>query len=176
MAPEIETLRAKLERSGLRLPALSETIQHLTLKFLGETEPELVPKVVEVMQRVAEQVAPFDVQLRGLGAFPSRHNPSILWIGLRDEQTPRLLAEGLTAGLEPLGFQREARGYNPHITLLRLKSQPPRIITELLASEVITDFGGCRVEHIELYRSELLPEGPRYTVLRTVPLGGVSGN
>ena len=54
---------------------------HLTLRFIGEVADEIVPALCE---RLAPPiaVAPFEVEWRGLGMFPSARQPRALWLGV----------------------------------------------------------------------------------------------
>ncbi|MHB9025682.1 MAG: RNA 2',3'-cyclic phosphodiesterase [Armatimonadota bacterium] len=150
---------------------------HLTLKFLGEVPEERIPAVAEVLHAVARRHAPFALTLAGAGGFPNLRRPRVLWVGVTDGavelgELARELAEGLAA----LGFPREQRPFSPHLTLGRVKA-PAGLDALRRRVEAHADdlFGTTRVAGIALFRSELSPQGARYTVLRTAsftPAGG----
>src|SRR5438093_11918407 len=54
---------------------------HLTLVFLGDVEDARVASVVDAVGRDID-APPFDVVFEGLGAFPPRGAPRVLWIGV----------------------------------------------------------------------------------------------
>lgn len=148
---------------------------HLSLKFLGEIEPDLADLIAEAMAEAAQAVPPFEMRLVGLGAFPPRGAPRVLWAGI-EEPTGRLLdlQRRVEAALEALDFEREARGFSAHVTLGRVKD-PQRGPRSFHVSEEQSraEFGLQRVEEIVLFQSELSPAGPTYTPLRRCCLGQV---
>lgn len=92
---------------------------HLTIKFLGEVKPELVPAVTQAMDEGAGTVRPFQLQLGRWGYF-SRGEKKILWVGLQGE-TDRLLElfRNVDLALAKRGFPKETRPLKAHITMAR---------------------------------------------------------
>ena len=43
---------------------------HLTLKFLGDTEPDQVAPLVEAIAGVTQGIMPFPISVTGAGAYP----------------------------------------------------------------------------------------------------------
>ncbi|MHC4340963.1 MAG: RNA 2',3'-cyclic phosphodiesterase [Planctomycetota bacterium] len=140
---------------------------HLTVRFLGDIrEPDRIAAAVEP---VALAHAPFDLHLRGLGAFPDRRKAHVVWV--------RLAAGGLEAGtlaagvenaLLPLGFDRERRPYTAHITLGRFRSAK-RLHRDILDPD--RDFGTARADRLVLYQSTLDPQGAVHSHLKVMSLG-----
>jgi 2'-5' RNA ligase len=149
---------------------------HLTLKFLGEVEDAALDAVADAIGSVAAGHAPVPLVLAGLGAFPQPRTARVVWIGVGGgaEGLAELHAE-LEAGLERLGFQRDARPFTSHLTLGRVRGPGRR---EQLAAAVTSmapePLGEMLLDRIDLMRSELRPEGARYSVLRTFPLEGAA--
>ncbi len=71
-----------------------------------------------------------------------------------------------------LASPRENRPFVPHLTLARVKARPPESLRPLLSRHAKTEFGTATIDQVELIRSELGPEGAKYTVLTSAPLGG----
>lgn len=96
---------------------------HLTLKFLGEVSETELPDVCRVVREAAAEIEPFEVTLRGAGAFPAVETPRTLWIGIREGAEELRALQGAidTALHQELGFPHEKRGYRPHLTIGRLK-------------------------------------------------------
>jgi RNA 2',3'-cyclic 3'-phosphodiesterase len=138
---------------------------HVTLKFLGETDPQKVPDIRAALApiRFAEPVA---MDFRVLGFFPNEFKPRVLWCGV--QATPNLaeLATVVEQALEPLGFERETRTFSPHLTLARLA---PGDALENLARAADSlksyDFGAARESEFHLFESGLKPSGAQYTKL-----------
>src|SRR2546426_10127595 len=93
----MKALAKEMRRTGAPLKIVDLARVHLTLKFLGETEEELVPKIVELMRASVAGIRPFMVRLVGTGAFPNLHRMNVLWGGMEGaaplvEGPPRLQA------------------------------------------------------------------------------------
>jgi 2'-5' RNA ligase len=149
---------------------------HLTLKFLGEVGDTVLGPVADVIGSVVAGHRPFRLECAGLGAFPQPRTARVVWVGIREgaEELTRLHAR-LDAALEPLGFRREQRPFTSHLTLGRVRG-PGRL--EQLATAVTSmpaePLGEMLLDRIDLMRSELRPEGARYSVLREFPLEGAA--
>jgi len=161
---------APLRRAELPVRLTREPALHLTLRFLGEVEPAALEDLERAIAAAVAIVTPFTLRLGGTGAFPSLSRPRVLWVGV--EAAPELLAlhAALERRLEPLGIAREPGPFRPHLTLGRVRRGAAlRGIATLL--EEIHFAASLRVTEVELMRSHLTPEGSRYELLRTFPLG-----
>jgi 2'-5' RNA ligase len=142
--------------------------QHLTLKFLGSTPAELLPKLVGVLEGTAARHAPASVSLSLIGAFPSRRRARVLWMGLEDPaDVLRELAADLDSSLRILGYEPEKRAYTPHLTLARFKSPISVPESTPIDGHAMSSFV---VDHLTLWRSRLHPSGARYEVVETFEL------
>jgi len=147
---------------------------HLTLKFLGEVAREQIPAIAQVVRRAAAAVAPFTVRLVGLGAFPQRSNPRVVWVSVSEGTAElRALWRQIDGGLAELGFAADQRRFTPHLTIARARSglnsaelQP--VFRRLQAR----DWGAYTVTTVNIMQSQLQPNGPIYTVLERIPLQG----
>lgn len=152
--------------SGLR-PQKAETI-HLTIRFLGEIHD--ADRVAEALAPVAAAHAPFDLELRGLGAFPNPRRAQVLWVRVAEGQMQAgALAAGVENALLPLGFERERRVFKGHVTLGRFRT-PRRLAPEELSET--RSFGRARADRLILFRSVLTPEGAVHTPLHELSLRG----
>lgn len=145
---------------------------HVTLKFLGDTDEELVDKIHASMAASVSGLEPFTIKLVGLGAFPSLSNIRVVWVGIEDGKPLGRIAEGLDLSLKDLGFERDKKGFVPHLTLARTRS--PRNmanVQELVRVNAATDCGEYPVSRIVLKKSVLGPQGPTYSVVREQVLG-----
>lgn len=141
---------------------------HLTLQFLGDDAD--IEAVVGALDRFA--VPGGRVRLGGAGAFPSARRGRVLWIGLAEGgDVVANLARGVALRLAPLGYEPDARLFQPHLTIVRCpRSTDLRAPIAALASE---SFGPAwRVEALTVYESRLRPEGANYVARTTVPLPG----
>lgn len=144
---------------------------HATLKFLGDTDVGLLPEIVLTIEGVLGDFGKPIVRYAGLGCFPDRREPRVIWIGMADTGASLLsLQEAVERALVPLGFPREKRVFQPHITLGRVKSR--RGIGRLLDRMESTIFESqpVSIPDVVLMRSELKPAGSVYTPQRVFSL------
>ena len=144
---------------------------HVTLSFLGGTDPARVPELTAALSAVASRHAPLELRFTGAGAFGGRR-PRVLWAGIQGEVAAlAALQRDVAAALAPLGFPPEERPFSAHITLARAREHrgEPGFddCARALASE---DFGTSRVETVVLYRSDPGQRGAVYTPVATFPL------
>lgn len=145
---------------------------HLTLRFLGETSLVVLPALSTALDTVAGQHAAFDLQLAGLGCFPNCKRPRVIWAGVDTTPDPRAgvlatLKAEIDAALVPLGWEAETKPFHPHLTLGRVKDAAAVSSIQWQANIAPVRFA---VTAIHLIESQLLPEGPRYTVRHTTHL------
>ena len=148
---------------------------HLTLKFLGNIPSDRVAPLLDCLKPVAASHASFLLELEGLGTFPNRHKPRVLWAGVDgDLDALSLLQQDAEEAITALGHPPEERPFRPHITLGR----PRRSVSDGDRSRIGSVVSGLTspasvrwaVESVEVMRSELHPSGARYSVLGSVAL------
>jgi 2'-5' RNA ligase len=166
LAQEVDALRP--HASGVAWVAAENL--HVTVKFLGGVEEARLTDAAAALKRAAT-VPVFEVEIRGLGAFPNASRPRVLWAGAPGSPAFTRLAEGVDQALVALGFAPEGRGFTPHITLGRVR-EPRRdvALTEAIEAAAARSFGALQVERVSLMRSDLSPRGARHTELSAVPL------
>jgi 2'-5' RNA ligase len=149
---------------------------HVTLKFLGRVDAARLPEIESALAGAVAPTAPFDLTVRGLGAFPTPTRARVIWAGAAAAtDAAGQLATSVDEVLAGLGFVRETRAFAPHVTLGRVR-EPRRdaALAGALAAGERREFGRVVVERVSLMRSELSPRGARYTELRALTLAGVS--
>lgn len=146
---------------------------HVTLKFLGENDPVVVPLLEAALQRLVRPLFPFEVSCQRIGAFPEPTNPRILWAGLdaKGAEVMSLLQLSIEQDIASLGFPPDQREFKPHVTLGRVKSRTAADMSGLVEELGSFDFGSSYIKDIALYESKLTPDGARYTVLNRFSLG-----
>jgi RNA 2',3'-cyclic 3'-phosphodiesterase len=151
---------------------------HITLQFLGETKK--LDEIKLALQQVKS--TPVDLSFRNAGFFPSPKSPRVFWVGIEADDCLSELAKSIGQVLHPLGFQRDAGPFKPHLTLARAGSGRPRSVPgegpapalQHVRSRLETlgqlDFGTMTAHEFYLYESKLSPSGARYTKLSHYPL------
>jgi RNA 2',3'-cyclic 3'-phosphodiesterase len=144
---------------------------HLTLKFFGSISQQQVLEVSAAASRTVEGFEPFQLRIEGAGAFPERGPARVLWIGINDS-TGQLAAlqRKIDDECEREGFEREARAFNPHLTVGRLRS--PRGARALADKHKQIRFESADIEvnRLVVFRSQLGPKGSRYSIISEHPL------
>lgn len=145
---------------------------HVTLKFLGSIRGNELDGIAKSLTEALSGVEPFDVEIGGVGAFPSVGRPRTVWVGSTSGQKEfSELAGRVDEALEKVGFTRENKPFAAHITIGRLKDD--RGAGELAAAlrdSQVGRIGTIRVTSIALMKSELRRDGPIYTMLSEIPL------
>ena len=140
---------------------------HVTLRFVGEVA-EQQANALRATISGALDFKPFAVTWNRLGTFPSGRSPRVVWIGASDgADALSALAQLVNERLSPLIGAGDARPFTPHLTVGRIKDpghavEWARIIDETSAGSTVS-----RVDHVTLYQSRTLPQGPAYDPLST---------
>lgn len=159
----------------LRLRTVEGPNIHITLKFLGDTASDLVPRIEGVVEKLCEPLFPFEIECQGVGAFPELARPRIIWAGLdpKGAEVLGLLQKALERDLGELGVPLDDRHFYPHITLARVRSRRSPNFEEVLKAYERVTFGKSYIRDLILFESHLHREGARYEVIRRFPLGGI---
>jgi len=149
---------------------------HLTLHFLGEVASDRVDTLSPLIAQEAAGTARFELQVRGMGAYPSMARPQILWAGITGDEVGRLmdLQGRLGRALSLAGFPIEDRPYAPHLTLGRLRRPAAGKERGALArwqqAWSARELSRFVAHEVSLMRSELSSGPPQYTRLEAFPL------
>jgi 2'-5' RNA ligase len=92
---------------------------HVTLRFLGEVGPEMAARIGKSLESVREPA--FRVGFAGVGRFPPRRSPRVLWAGLEPEEPPLRLHDEIESRLREIGVAGNGKKFSPHLTLARLR-------------------------------------------------------
>lgn len=161
----VERWRARSDLAGLRWSDPANW--HLTLAFIGPTDPASVEPLTQALAEVAGGHAPMRLATGGLGAFPSRGRARVGWYGVGDpdRRLAALAREVAPAvGLDPL-----AGRFRAHVTLARAHDTPVDLRRWV---EEPSPGGELAVDRLDLMRSHLGRGPAHYEVLATVPLEG----
>lgn len=160
-----------LGESGLRWTPPENL--HLTLLFLGDVSESAQPELRGALDRAVRGFEALDLRLGGLGAFPPRGRPRVLFVDLLEGIAEvRRLHEALRRELPP-ELRPSERRLHPHLTVARPKGRLSAGDRERLSEAMSAPRWEFRCEGVDLVRSELSPSGATYHRLRRAPLGGV---
>jgi len=147
---------------------------HLTVRFLGNTEENMVDALTEDVRSAVATCPPFSLSFRGIGLFPSPRRPRVISVLI--PAPPRELEElyrKVEAAAIAHGFPPESRAFRPHLTFARLKknTRALRGIEERLANR---SFGEAWVREVIVFESVLRRSGAVYHARARLPLDGGS--
>jgi RNA 2',3'-cyclic 3'-phosphodiesterase len=135
---------------------------HVTLKFIGHVDPAKVEAIIAALATVRSN-APVEMQIRGVGFFPHKRQPRVLWCGIEASANLAPLAAEIERTLEPLGIPREERKFTPHLTLARLKDSHGVDNFVRAAEEMKSHvFGSARASEFHVFESMTKPSGAEY--------------
>lgn len=166
-----EPLRASLEKLQQRLHANLGGIRlvrpeaiHLTLRFLGPTRQDQLQALDAPLAAAARACPALEARIGGIGTFPERGRPHVLWVGVELEPAALELQRACEQAARDAGFAPEERPFRAHLTLGRWRDHATR--PELPE----TDLGPTCLDSLVLFRSEQAKDGMVYTSLARFPL------
>lgn len=147
---------------------------HLTLKFLGEVEEKQLPELKKNLSRAGDSSPAFNLSAGGIGFFPNRMRPRVIWMGIKGElDKAAFLGDRVDAYLSTIGFEPE-KEHRFHLTLGRVRSEAGlkdmlNILDKMPHKDKLRSF---KIEHFHLMKSTLSAAGPNYTILETFTING----
>jgi 2'-5' RNA ligase len=149
---------------------------HLTLRFLGHIERTIVNELTARLRKAGAALRALDLNCAGLGLFPERGRPRVLWAGVNDATSSglRRTFKGIADTTKGVGHEEAEKEFTGHITLARCKdvgrTEADRL-KELVGQYSQHAFGSWRAVEILVMQSALSPKGAQYSVLERIPLG-----
>ncbi len=157
----------ELQQLGVKASWKSPENFHLTLDFLGELSPSNVPVIVEALVRGAEESKPFNLNVGGLGAFPSLARPRVLWTGMSGSITElNILQSNIHQELLKSGFTLENRDFKSHITMASRPELPEIDFSSVMEKQ----FGEFLVSDFALIESKEIRGKRIYTAIKEIKL------
>lgn len=149
---------------------------HMTLVFIGEQPPPLVPEVALAMADAGAANPGFTLHPAGLGSFGSRASLSVVWAAVADDPSGALtrLRGALTDALRGKEIPFDQAAFRAHVTLGRVRrdasSAGMQAMRAALRDAPRWGEGEASVTEIVLFRSDLRPMGAVYTALERASL------
>ncbi len=172
----VQSFKEKISKNAVKWIKIENI--HLTLKFLGDTPLEKIPKIKQELATLSNNIHPFSLTIENLGVFPGFSKPRVVWIGCMEENPQEMnlvnLHKEVEAGMSKIGFAPDNKQFNPHLTLVRLSNNasPAEVkqVSEVVKLASIKSPGRFQVDSIHLYQSDLNPQGAKYSRLFTCKL------
>ncbi|MBM9536154.1 RNA 2',3'-cyclic phosphodiesterase [Desulfobulbus alkaliphilus] len=135
---------------------------HLTLCFIGEVSGSVFLDIREALDEIRAES--FALRFKGVGFFPPRGQPRVVWAGVEKNEALITLQRKITTRLTQLGVALENRKFTPHLTLARLNQTPPSRVGRYLQEHALFALPEFLVEEFILYSSVLGRKGASHTV------------
>jgi 2'-5' RNA ligase len=146
---------------------------HLTLRFCGEMSRETADRLGQSIAPGAPH-SPFSIRIGGLGTFPPRGSPRVLFLSVREAGPLVPLAKWVEERVVAAGLPRETRPFHPHLTLGRFRPGAPVLSRGIPGASADEDLGTLSVDRIIMFESHLGAGKPRYEALKILPLLGAT--
>ncbi len=148
---------------------------HLTLKFLGNIPEERIVDITHAIAKASSLTFPFNLELKGLGAFPNLKSPRVIWVGIGGEiPSVSNLQRQVDQSLVPLSHSPEKREFSPHLTLGRVRDKATHKERSELGRAIeslrIPRSSSFVVDRINLVQSTLTKNGAICNQIATVVL------
>lgn len=156
-----------LRRADADVKWVEEENLHLSLKFLGDLDPEPLAALKGLLSVEALRWPRLRLTYEGIGVFPDHGDPRVIWAGCSgDLERLAALAGAVERAAEQVGVPRERHPFVAHLTIGRVRSN--RNVKRLKASidnQRRVPLGQDEVAGFVLYQSNLSNKGPTYTPL-----------
>lgn len=163
--PIPQTIRVLLHAMGRSIhgcrPVPEEQI-HITLRFIGEVDGTVFTDIREILSTVS--IPPFSIRVKGVGHFPPRGKPRVIWAGIDRNEPLISLKRKVDMKLASCGIPADGRKFSPHITLARINSSSLDRITAFLSGNAMLEFDDFVSDEFHLYSSTLSHKGAIHTL------------
>ena len=130
---------------------------HLTLRFIGEVDGTLFQQIADSLAEI--KTDPLTLKIEGLGYFPPRRTPRVLWVGLENNDGLLQLRNRIETALVRLGLEPEGRKFSPHITIARFKKPSLNRVMAFMDTNNPFELPPFPVKEFHLYSSKLTARG-----------------
>ena len=141
---------------------------HLTLRFVGDVDGATFQDIREQLRELS--APPISLSISGVGHFPPRGQPRVLWAGVEPSGELIILRNKVNRILKLCDISPEQRKFHPHITLARLKNSSPHRVARFLAQNSLLRTPLLTVRQLTLFSSILSPKGAVHTIEEEYPL------
>lgn len=169
--PAVRTLQDELRGSCAAqaggIAPVPESNLHVTLRYLGAVNGQDVPAMRDRVQPLVEPCPAFSLVLRGVGRFSRA-----LWVSVDAPPDLYQLARNIDSALMEAGFPGDPKPFLPHVTVARLGRGVSVAASEWEDRHTGRGFGEWLADTVHLYRSDVGPQGSRYTPVASFALRG----
>jgi 2'-5' RNA ligase len=144
---------------------------HITLKFIGEIPVKKYQEIQNILSQHNFNTGPLDLEVKGCGKFGKGNSLNILWVGINNNKKLEEIYNTIENLLDKAGIAKENRRFKPHITVGRnKKSYNFKSIFKIIEEKRFDFVSNFMVSHFQIFKSELTPDGPIYTIMKELSL------
>ncbi|MCR5026948.1 MAG: RNA 2',3'-cyclic phosphodiesterase [Methanobrevibacter sp.] len=162
LKPKINKIMREFKQIDANIKFVDLQNLHFTLKFFGDIDTEGIDLISEKIENVVKDFKPFNIKIKGCGAFPNKNRIKVIWVGLDEDEILKDLHDRLDKEFNSIGFDLDRR-FSSHLTIGRMKSAKGKDkVKNTLEKYENVDIGSMEVTDIVFKKSTLTPRGPIY--------------
>ena len=170
LKPKINKVIKQFKQIDAKIKYVELLNLHLTLKFFGEIDTDGLKLLEEKIESAVSEFDPFNIKVKGCGAFPNNNRIKVIWIGIDEDAVIRQLHDRLDEEFVKLGFDKDKK-FSTHLTIGRMKSAKNKNQVKSKIEEFAdVEIGEMEVGKIVLKKSTLTPSGPIYEDIKVFEL------
>jgi len=147
---------------------------HLTLIFLGDTEEEKLNDIKVAINSMTALFTQFQLVIKSAGGFKDLENPTVIWLGIEQNQTLEEIKKVLDDNLNRKGISLDSKKFRPHLTIGRTKLIKDKLnLKNIVGNLQGKEISSQQVDNIILYESTLTQNGPVYRAIHVSPLKSI---
>lgn len=150
------------DRMNLGLRPVDKEKLHITFQFFHDIDQKDIAELKQQMDQIS--MAPFELEIKGIGAFPSEDYIRVIWAGAESEKMQQLNNVISNHDVE----DDNGNSFKPHVTLLRVEDlsiDRKRKLQRTMREFQDHSFGSIKVDSVKLYESVLNSKGTVYKEL-----------
>jgi len=169
--PKIVEFENEIRKTDADVKLVEPENIHITLRFLGDTDEQIIEDIEKIIKNSVSEIKPFNVQLNGTGVFPNPSYVRVVWIGMQNSEQIAEISSRINERITSLGFEKEKRKFSPHLTISRVKSAKNKDqLLNVVEKYSDVEFADLTINSVCLKKSDLTPKGPIYTTLKEVKI------
>ena len=158
-----------------RIKWVSQESLHITLKFLGDIDPSLTNKGLEIIAKSALHIPPFSLYVSHITALPSEKMPRIIYATVdEDLNLLHTLQKRIDLEMTLLGFPSEKRRFKAHITLGHIRDRKISDLSPFLrrsvSSEQVNNETLWKIQSVSLMNSTHVDNNQKYQKIAQLAL------
>ncbi len=169
LKPKINKIIREFKKTDANIKYVDLANLHFTLKFFGDIDTQGIDLLGDKINSVVNDFKPFNIKIKGCGAFPNNNHIKVIWLGVEDDIILKDLHDRLDKQFNSIGFKLD-KNFSTHLTIGRMKSARNKDKVKKVLESVDADIGSMEVNNIVLKKSTLTPKGPIYEDLKEFTL------